>query len=101
MADAVALALVSLGTAVCVAAAVGAAALRTDGFDRLHFVTPVTSLGGPLVAVGLSVHAGWGLTTGSYLLVAGLLFVAGPFLEAATGRMMGQNAGRLPGPRPQ
>lgn len=101
MADLVALSLVSLGTACSVAAALGALAMRSSAFDRLHFVTAITSIGCPLVAVGLSVHAGWGLTAASYLLVAALLFVAGPFLEAATGRMLGQVTGRLPSRGPE
>lgn len=95
MAHDIALALVSLGTAVCVAAAVGALAMRSSVFDRMHFVTPVTSLGCPLVAVGLSVDEGWGLTTAFYLLIAALLGFAAPFLEAATGRMLGQIEGRV------
>lgn len=92
----VALALVGLGTAVTVAACLGAVVMRTSVFDRMHFITPVTSLGCPLVALGLSVEQGWGLTTASILIVAALLFMAGPVLEAATGRALGQIEGRLP-----
>jgi multisubunit Na+/H+ antiporter MnhG subunit len=90
----VALALVGLGTAVTVAASLGALLMRSV-FDRLHFLTPITSLGCPLVAAGLSVAQGWGLTTASLILVAGLLFFAGPALEAATGRRAGQFEGRV------
>lgn len=96
----VALALVALGTAVTVASGL-AAALRKGPFDRLHFVTPITSLGCPLVAIGLCVEQGWGLTAASLLLVAGLLFVAGPFLEAATGRLLGQIEGEIPQSSPE
>lgn len=91
-----ALALVALGTAVVVASCLGAMAVRTGVYDRMHFVTPITSLGAPLVAIGLSVQDGLGLTTASLLLVAALLFIAGPVLEAATGRMIAQLEDRLP-----
>ena len=101
MAHDVALALVALGCAVTVAACAGAALRRSDVFDRMHFVTPVTSVGCPLVAVGLSVEQGWGLTTASLLLVAGLLFIAGPILEAATGRLIGQMEGQVPPSTPE
>lgn len=92
----IALALVALGTAVTIAACLGAIAMRTV-FDRLHFLTPVTALGCPLVAAGLSVQSGWGLTAASLILIAGLLFFAGPVLEAATGRRAGQFEGKVPG----
>ena len=92
----IALVLVGIGTAVTVAACLGAVAMRSSAFDRMHFITPITSVGCPLVAVGLSVEQGWGLTTASILIVAALLFMAGPVLEAATGRAMAQIEGRLP-----
>jgi multisubunit Na+/H+ antiporter MnhG subunit len=95
MAHDIALALVALGTAVTVAACVSALVMRSSVFDRLHFLTPVTSIGCPLVAVGLCVEQGWGLTAASYLLVAGLLFFSAPFLEAAMGRAIGQYEGKL------
>ena len=101
MAHDVALALVALGCLVTVAACTGALVRRSDVFDRMHFVTPVTSVGCPLVAIGLSVEQGWGLTTASLLLVAGLLLIAGPVLEAATGRLIGQIEGQVPPSAPE
>ncbi|HLI55210.1 MAG TPA: monovalent cation/H(+) antiporter subunit G [Acidimicrobiales bacterium] len=95
MSHEVALALVSLGTAVTVASCLGAVAMRSSVYDRMHFITPITSLGCPLVAVGLSVEQGLGLTTASILLVGALLFMAGPVLEAAVGRAIGQVEGRV------
>lgn len=100
MAHDIALALVALGTAVTVAACLAAAIMPT-AFDRAHFITPVTSLGCPLVAVGLCVEQGWGLTAASLLLIAGLLFMAGPPLEAATGRLLGQVEGKIPSSSPE
>jgi multisubunit Na+/H+ antiporter MnhG subunit len=91
----VSLALVALGTVVIVASCLLAVAVRSGVFDRIHFLTPVTSLGCPLVAVGLCIEQGWGLIAASYLLAAGLLFFTGPFLEAAVGRLAGQVEGRI------
>lgn len=101
MAHDIALALVALGTAVTVAACVSALAMRSSVFDRMHFLTPITSLGCPLVAVGLCVEQGWGLTAASYLLIAGLLLFSGPFLEAAMGRTLGQVEGKVPESSPE
>lgn len=101
MAHDVALSLVGLGTAVIVAACISALAMRSSVFDRMHYLTPITSLGCPLVACGLCVEQGWGLTAASYLLVTGLLFISGPFLEAAMGRMLGQVEGKVPESSPE
>lgn len=100
MAHDIALALVGLGTGVSVASCISAAVMRSS-FDRMHFLTPITSVGCPLVAIGLCVEQGWGLTAASYLLAAGLLFVTGPFVEAAMGRLLGQVEGRIPRSRPE
>lgn len=94
------MALVVLGTAVTVAAALGALAAR-DLYSRLHFVTPVSSLGAPLVAIGLSVNEGANLTTASILLPAFLLFMTGPVLSAAIARTAAQREGRVRGRGPE
>jgi multicomponent Na+:H+ antiporter subunit G len=91
----VALSFVGLGVAVAIASAVGALVMGTDSFNRLHFVTPITSVAGPLVAVGLCIQRGWGMTAGTILLVVGLLFIAGPVTAAATGRLMAQTEGTV------
>jgi len=78
-------ALAATGTAIMIASALAAVAAPTT-FARLHYVTPLTSLGGPLLAVGLSVDSGANLTTASILLPTALLFLCGPILTAAVGR---------------
>lgn len=93
MTHAVALVLVSLGCTVIAAASVGAVAVRGDVFVRLHFVTPVTSLGAPLVCVGLSVESGQPWVIAELLLIGLLLFAAGPVLESATARAAAQARG--------
>ena len=87
--------------AVVIASVVGALVVGTDSFNRLHFVTPITSVAGPLIAVGLCIQTGWGITAGTIILVVGLLFVAGPVTAAATGRLMAQARGEVDSEAPQ
>ena len=101
MAHDIALALVGLGTAVTVAACLSALFMRSSAFDRMHFLTPITTIASPLVVAGLCVEQGWGLTAASYLLVGGLLFFSAPLLEAAMGRMLGQVEGKVPESSPE
>jgi multicomponent Na+:H+ antiporter subunit G len=96
-----ALGFVTAGTAVAVAAVLGALAAGRDHFIRLHYVTPVTSLAGPLIGVGLSIENGWGLTTGEILLIVGLLFVSGPIAASATGRLFAQSEGLVDSESPE
>lgn len=87
-------ALVVAGTIVVVAAALAALAAR-GAYHRLHLLTPITSLGGPLIALGLAIRDGAGLTTASILFPVGLLFLASPVTSAATARMLAQREGRI------
>lgn len=87
----VGLTLVSLGCAVAALACLGAAVVGRDVFVRLHFVTPVTSLAGPLVAAGLCVESGQPWAISEILVITLLLGIAGAVLESATARTAGQN----------
>jgi len=93
-------AFVAAGTAVIVAASI-AALLARDSFVRLHLTTPMTSLGGPLIAAGLCIANGVGLTTASIALPTGLLFLAGPMLSSAIARMLAQREGKVPAESPE
>ncbi|HVA75741.1 MAG TPA: monovalent cation/H(+) antiporter subunit G [Acidimicrobiales bacterium] len=93
-------ALVAAGTAVIVAASLAALVAR-DSYTRLHLATPMTSLGGPLIAAGLSIANGPGLTTASIALPTGLLFIAGPMLSSAIARMLAQRDGKVPAESPE
>ena len=93
-------AFVAAGTAVMVASALAALAAR-EPFVRLHLATPMTSLGGPLLATGLCIANGAGLTTASIALPTGLLFFAGPMLSAAIARMLAQREGKLSAESPE
>jgi multicomponent Na+:H+ antiporter subunit G len=86
MTHVVALVLVSLGCAVIVLAAVGAVVMPGGVFNRLHFLTPVTSAGLPLVVAGLCVESGQPFTIAELVVIGLVLAVAGPVLESATGR---------------
>jgi multisubunit Na+/H+ antiporter MnhG subunit len=90
----ISLALVVVGTVVVVWSSVASLLLLGgSGLRRLHLLSPVTSLGAPLVGAGLCVEEGWGLTTGEIILVVGLLVVSGPALTAALGRLVAQHEG--------
>lgn len=88
----VVLALLAAGLLVVVAAAVGAVA-TLRGYDRLHLVSPVTSLGAPLVGLALVIHNGWSLASGEILVTVALMVATGPAIAAATGRVTGQREG--------
>ena len=93
MAHDVALSMVGLGTLVIVLACAGAVTVRGDVFTRLHFVTPVTSLGAPLVGVGLCVESGQPWVIAELLVIVLLLFASGPVLESSAARAAAQERG--------
>ena len=82
------------GLAVCVLAAVASLVPR-QVYARLHYLTPMTSLGAPLIGLALAIQDGWGLVTGEILLIVGLLAVTGPVLAAAAGRVSAQSGGLI------
>lgn len=84
--------LLALGTLVAVTSAIGALVTK-DFYRRLHWLTPVTSFGGPLVGLALAVANGWSLTTAIVVLIVILLAVTGSVLAAATGRVAAQRDG--------
>ena len=94
------LALLAGGIAIVVTASIEAT-FSGPPYSRLHFVTPITSIGGPLVGLALAISNGWGLTTALILLIVSLLAVTGPVLQAATGRVAAQRAGIHPPESPE
>ena len=78
--------LVWLGVSVTVLSTVAAVFLRPVT-PRLHALTPVTVLAGPLVGIGLALRTGWTLTAATLLLITVLLAVTGPTLGAVTARL--------------
>jgi len=75
--------------------------VRGDVFLRLHFVTPATSLGVPLLAVGLCIQSGQPWVVAEVLLIALLLGAAGPVLEAAMARTAAQRHGVIASEQPE
>lgn len=96
----IALVLLWLGTAVIVVAALGSLLMHSL-YARLHFLTPITTVGAPLIGIGLAVDSHSGLAAGEYLLIVAVMAVSGPALEAATGRVTAQREGRVEQDSPQ
>lgn len=88
-----ALVMVGIGCTVIALAAVGAATVGGDMFMRLHFLTPVTSLGAPVVCVGLCLESRQPWVIAELVVIAVMLFVAGPVLESSTARASAQVRG--------
>lgn len=86
-------AVLAAGTAVVAAAGLGALCAR-HAYHRLHFVTVMTSLGGPLIAAGLCLQHGSGLTRAAIVLPVAVLLLTGPVLTSAVGRLLAQREGR-------
>lgn len=81
----VAVGLVAVGAFVVVLCALAMLRLP-DAFDRLHAVTPATSLGGVLICVGLAVNDATFHGVFKYLLTGLLLAVFGPASSMAAAR---------------
>ncbi|HEX5402913.1 MAG TPA: monovalent cation/H(+) antiporter subunit G [Pseudonocardiaceae bacterium] len=84
--------LVGAGTLLAVLASLAALRARS-AFRRLHYVTVLTSVAGPLVGLGAVVADGFGLAGVSVLAVVVLLAVTGPVLGAAIARLNAQQDG--------
>jgi len=91
------LVLVVAGAALAVVCAVAMLRLP-DPCDRVHVVTPVTSLAAPLLLVGLALHDGTVHGVAKYLLAALVLAVTGPAVGSATVRAARTRARRAAGP---
>jgi len=90
----VALVLLVAGCAVLLLSAL--ALWRLPGpFARVHALSPATSLGAPLVALGLAVDTGPGRAAVKLLVIAALLMAAGPVTSSAIGRVLAQQHGEV------
>lgn len=56
------------------------------GLARVHYLTPVTSIAGPLTGAAYVTDQGWGISPALVLLIVGILALTGPPLGAAIGR---------------
>jgi multisubunit Na+/H+ antiporter MnhG subunit len=94
------LVLLATGASVVVLSSVRAVLAR-GVYNRLHFLSPVTSLAGPLIGLALAVNSGWNLETALILATVVLLALTGPLLEAATARLAAQRDGLVPRESPR
>jgi multisubunit Na+/H+ antiporter MnhG subunit len=78
-----------------------AAVVPRDLLDRLHVLAPVTSLGVPLIGVGLAVDTGWHLATALILLTVAVVAATGPVLAAATARADAEQRDLIPAESPE
>ena len=95
-----ALALLWAGVAVVVASSLAMLVFH-DALQRAHYLTPVTSLGAPLIGLSVAIENGWGLTTAQVLLITFFVVVTGPVLGSATARLVGQERGMVRGQSPE
>jgi multisubunit Na+/H+ antiporter MnhG subunit len=93
--QAVVVVLLAAAGLVVVLAAVGLLAAG-DQLPRLHFVTPVTSVAGPLTGAAYAVQLGWGLSSGLVVAIVLVLAATGPVLGAAVARVAADEEGLLP-----
>ena len=89
------LAFLAAGVAVVVLSVLRAVVAR-GVLNRLHFLSPITSLAGPLIGLALSIDSGWNLVTAEILFIVALLAGSGPVLAAATARVAAQREGLAP-----
>ena len=82
-----ALVLLAAGTAALLLSALALVVLPAP-YDRLHALTPATSLGVPLVALALAVETGPGRAAVKLLVVAALVAAGGPATTMAIGRAL-------------
>lgn len=79
------------GVGVGVVVITALAALRARrAADRLHFLTPATALGSPLVGLGLVLENGWSLTSAQIVVTCILIVITGPVLTSSALRLMAQ-----------
>jgi len=78
-----------------------AALLLRDALDRLHLLTLATTLGVPLVGLGLVLKNGFSMTTAMVVFICVLLTLSGPVLTAATGKVAAQRHGLVDQESPQ
>lgn len=89
--------------AVVVVGSCAGALLLPDLLDRLHLITPLTSVAGPAVGLACALVEGWTPSTAGVLLVVALLAGTAPVLQSAiartarTARTAPEGAGTDPG----
>ncbi|OBK43825.1 monovalent cation/H(+) antiporter subunit G [Mycobacterium sp. 1081908.1] len=88
-AQSVAWAVVFAGIAVVSLSAVVAVALP-GVFNRLHLLTVTTSLGAPIIGVGLMILRGWTEASAMIAAITALIVLSAPVISVATARLAAQ-----------
>ncbi|HWF71527.1 MAG TPA: monovalent cation/H(+) antiporter subunit G [Mycobacterium sp.] len=78
--------------AVVVLSSLAAVTLPTV-FDCLHLLTATTSVGTPLIVLGLIISSGWSASSATIAVIAAVVVVTSPAMSAATGRLAAQREG--------
>jgi multicomponent Na+:H+ antiporter subunit G len=91
---AAAVACFGLGVVVVVVTALASLCVRSAK-DRLHFLTPTTALGAPLVGLGLVLENGWSLTSAQIAVTCFLMMLTGPVLASAALRVAAMREGSV------
>jgi multisubunit Na+/H+ antiporter MnhG subunit len=78
-------AMLAAAVLVVAASSVGILVMR-DPYQKVHFVTPISLVAPILVAVAVTLRAGWSEPTGQTWLAVAVVCVAGPVLSHATVR---------------
>jgi multicomponent Na+:H+ antiporter subunit G len=86
--------LVFAGVLVVLASAAGMLRAK-DLMTRLHLLSPVTTLGAPLIGAGLVLVNGVHLGSGAIVVTVVLLAVTGPILQTAAARLEARRRGAL------
>ncbi|GAA3563045.1 hypothetical protein GCM10022222_53520 [Amycolatopsis ultiminotia] len=86
--------LVFAGVAVVALSSAGLLRAR-DLLTRLHLLSPVTTLGAPLIGAGLVLVNGWHLGSGAIVATVLLLVLTGPVTQAATARFEAARRGAV------
>ncbi|MFD8722856.1 MULTISPECIES: cation:proton antiporter [Streptomyces] len=95
-----ALVLLAVGTGVLLLSAVGLVVLPGP-FQRLHALTPASTVGGPLVALAMAVETGPGRTALKLLVIAVIVAFGGAVTAMAIGRATAQHERLLREDSPQ
>jgi multicomponent Na+:H+ antiporter subunit G len=77
--------LLGVGVVVCWLCAGGVLVMPTV-YDKLHYLSPASLVGGAAVLVAMFVHSGLSTETGKVCLIILLLWVSNPLLTYATAR---------------
>jgi multisubunit Na+/H+ antiporter MnhG subunit len=63
-----------------------AALMSSTVYDRLHYLTVVTTVATPLIGLGAAIGDGWSAADGAVLVIVVIVAVTGPVVGAATAR---------------